>query len=261
MTRGGLDGVLADLSAESASLDALIAEPTVDWSTPTPAPGWTIAHQIGHLAWTDKIGATAILEPDLFTGYAKAFAERSGLVDDMAAELAALQPEELLRLWRGGREALQTALRGVPSGVRIAWLGPAMGAGTMASARIMETWAHGGDVAAALGVQREPTDRLRHVADLGVRTRDFAFLQRGLEPPPAPFRVELTGPSGEAWTWGPVDAEQRVTGPALDFCLLVVRRRHPDELAVQGEGAQAQQWLVIAQAFAGPPGPDIARER
>lgn len=251
--------MLTDLSAESAALDSLVADPAVDWATMTPAPGWTISHQIGHLAWTDKIGATAILEPDLFAGYANAFAQRSGLVDDMAAELAALPPQQLRRVWRDGRDAFQTALRGLPAGARIGWLGPAMGAGTMASARIMETWAHGEDVAAALGVRRAPTDRLRHVADLGVRTREFAFRQRGLAPPAEPFRVELTGPSGDAWTWGPPDAGQRVTGPALDFCLLVVRRRHPEDLAVLAEGAQAQQWLTIAQAFAGPAGPDIAR--
>ena len=259
MTRPGLDGVLADLSAESASLDALVADPAVDWSTPTAAAGWTVAHQIGHLSWTDRIGATAILEPDLFAGYAKAFAERSGLVDDMAAKLAVLPQEQLLRRWRSGREALQTALREVPSGARIPWLGPAMGAGTMASARIMETWAHGEDVAAGLGVRRAPTDRLRHVADLGVRTRDYAFLQRGLTPPDEAFRIELAGPSGDEWTWGPTDAAQRITGPALDFCLLVVRRRHPDDLAVHAEGTQARHWLSIAQAFAGSPGPDVTR--
>ena len=45
-----------------------------------------------------------------------------------------------------------------------------------------------------------------------------------------------------------------MSGPALDFCLLVTQRRHRDDLAVTAEGADAEQWLTIAQAFAGPPG-------
>ena len=73
-----------------------------------------------------------------------------------------------------------------------------MGAGTMASARIMETWAHGQDIADALGVVRAPTDRLRHVADLGVRTRDHAFRTNSLPVPPGPFRIELARHRGRS---------------------------------------------------------------
>lgn len=46
---------VADLRAESDDLDALVAHLPADrWADPTPAPGWTIAHQIGHLLWTDR---------------------------------------------------------------------------------------------------------------------------------------------------------------------------------------------------------------
>jgi uncharacterized protein (TIGR03084 family) len=124
----------------------------------------------------------------------------------------------------------------------------------MATARLMETWAHGLDVADALGVVRPPTDRLRHVARLGVRTRDFAHRVHGLTPPGEEFRVELTAPSGETWAYGPEDAAQRVTGPALDFCLLVTQRAHRAGLRLHAVGPDADRWLDIAQAFAGPPG-------
>ena len=56
------------------------------------------------------------------------------------------------------------------------------------------------------------------------------------------------------WAWGPEDAEQRVTGPAYDFCLLVTQRRHRDDLALEATGTDADKWLDIAQAFAGPSG-------
>ena len=124
----------------------------------------------------------------------------------------------------------------------------------MATARLMETWAHGLDVADALGVQVPPSARLKSIAHLGVRTRDFAFTVHGLTPPAEPFRVDLTAPDGGLWSWGPEDAPQRVSGSALDFCQLVTQRRPRAELDVTADGPEARKWLEIAQAFAGPPG-------
>jgi uncharacterized protein (TIGR03084 family) len=129
-----------------------------------------------------------------------------------------------------------------------------MKARSMLTARLMETWAHGQDIADGLGVERVPTDRLRHVAHLGVRTVGFAFAAHGRPAPEVPIRFELRSPGGELWRWGPEDAADRVSGPALDFCLLVTQRRHRDDLALTAEGTTARAWLPIAQAFAGPPG-------
>jgi uncharacterized protein (TIGR03084 family) len=94
------------------------------------------------------------------------------------------------------------------------------------------------------------------VADLGVRTRGFSFRNRGLPVPEVEPRVELTGPDGERWVWGPDDAAERVEGPAEDFCLLVCRRRRVADTALRAEGPGAVAWLAIAQCFAGPPGAD-----
>jgi uncharacterized protein (TIGR03084 family) len=118
----------------------------------------------------------------------------------------------------------------------------------------METWAHGQDVADALGVTREASNRMQHVAYLGVRTRNFAYTVHQLTPPAEEFRVELKAPDGSVWGWGPEDAPQRVTGTALDFCLLVTQRRHRDDLDLTATGPDAQYWLTLAQVFAGPPG-------
>jgi uncharacterized protein (TIGR03084 family) len=124
----------------------------------------------------------------------------------------------------------------------------------MATARFMETWAHGLDVTEALGLEREPDDRVRHVVHLGVRTRNFAFGAHQAEPPTEEFRVELKAPSGEVWTFGPEDARQSVTGSAYDFALLVTQRRHRADLDLVATGPDANTWLDVAQAFAGPPG-------
>jgi len=129
-----------------------------------------------------------------------------------------------------------------------------MSAASSVTARLMETWAHGQDVVDALGLTRRPTARLRHIAHLGVRTFGWSFVVRGLEAPGVPVRVELTGPDGEPWTWGPEDAADRVSGPAEDFCLLVVQRRHRSQTALTATGPVADRWLDVAQAFAGAPG-------
>lgn len=249
--------VLDDLRGESEELDRLVAELSEDrWALATPAPGWTIAHQIAHLAWTDRAALLAATDPEAFAAEVeKAVAAPGSFVDEGAEEGAALPPAELLARWRAGRGELGRVLGEAPAGTRLPWYGPPMAVPSMASARLMETWAHGQDVADALGVPRAPTDRLRHVARIGVRARDFAFAVRGESAPREEFRVELTSPvTGEVWAYGPADAAQRVTGPALDFCLLVTQRAHRADLALHAEGASADRWLDIAQAFAGPPG-------
>jgi uncharacterized protein (TIGR03084 family) len=183
-----------------------------------------------------------------------AAADPLGLVDAGAEAGAALPAPELLAHWRKTRTSVLEALRAVPRGVRMPWFGPPMAAASMATARLMETWAHGQDIADALGVRIEPTDRIRNVAHIGVRARDYAFAVHGLTPPATEFLVSLTAPSGAVWTWGPEAAEQTVTGPAIDFALLATQRRHRDDLDLIATGADASRWLDIVQAFAGPAG-------
>ena len=130
-----------------------------------------------------------------------------------------------------------------------------MSAASSLTARLMETWAHGQDIADALGTRREPTDRLRHVAHLGVAARPVSFAANGRARPGQPVRVELISPGRDMWLWGPPEAPDRVTGSALDFCLAVTRRRHLDDTSLLISGPVATEWMAIAQAFAGPPGP------
>ncbi|WP_067966022.1 TIGR03084 family metal-binding protein [Nocardiopsis trehalosi] len=252
-----VDALAEDLRREGEEADALVADlPAPQWARATPAPGWTIAHQIAHLAWTDRVALLSATDPAAFADTLAAAAAAPDTHVDTAAERgAAAPPAALLAEWRSGRAALLEALARVPAGTRLPWFGPPMKAASMLTARLMETWAHALDIADALGVRRSPTGRLRHVAHLGVRTRDFAFAVHGLDAPGAPFRVELDPPGGGApWSWGPADAAERVTGPAEDFCLLVVRRRHRADLALRAHGPAADRWLDVAQAFAGPPG-------
>lgn len=244
-----------NLIAEGLDLQQRVRDLSPEqWRIPTPAAGWTIADQIGHLAWTDEVALLAMTEPDRFAAVlTAAAADPAHITDRTASERADLPAAQLLSDWAAGRDRLAQALRDAPEDISIGWFGPPMKPRSMATARLMETWAHGQDVADALGVRRVPTDRLRDVAHLGVRTRSFAYAINGRTAPAAEPRVELTAPSGQVWTWGAADAADRITGTALDFCLAVTQRREPAELALVATPGPATEWLEIAQAFAGPP--------
>ena len=251
-----LDMVLRDLAAEGDRLEGIVSGLTEDaWRTPTPAVGWDVAAQVAHLAWTDEVAVFAATDKEKWEEVVvHAIGDPDGFADSAALAGATADPGDILGRWRTARESLRETLRSFPAGQRLPWFGPPMSPTSMATARFMETWAHSLDVAEALGVPPEPSDRIRHVAHLGVRTRNFAFGVHGLEPPAEEFGVTLVSPSEEVWSWGPEDADQTVTGSAYDFCLLVTRRRHRADTDLVAFGADADRWLDIAQAFAGPPG-------
>ena len=249
-----LTQVLVDLEAEGDRLEQLVAGLDDDgWRTPTPAPGWDVATQVAHLAWTDVVALKAATDKEAWDAVVlDAIADPDGFVDAQALALA--HEPDLLARWRRARADLRAALVAMPPGEKMPWFGPPMSPTSMATARLMETWAHSLDVHEALGADVEDTDRIRHVAHLGVRTRNFAFSVHGLEPPADEFRIDLASPSGEVWSWGPEDAGQTLTGSACDFCRLVTQRVHRADTDLVASGADVDRWLDIAQAFAGQPG-------
>jgi uncharacterized protein (TIGR03084 family) len=186
-------------------------------------------------------------------------ADIDGFLTRQLTERRDLPREQFLDDWQQGFEALLTAFDKVDPAAKLPWYGPPMSRASFATARLMEYWAHGQDVADAVGVTRAPTLRLRHICHLGHRTRGFSYVNRGLTPPASDVRLELTAPEGTTWTYGGSDATDLVTGSALDFCLLVTQRRHRDDVALTAHGAGADEWLSIAQCFAGPPGPGRAK--
>jgi uncharacterized protein (TIGR03084 family) len=253
-----MTALAADLAAESAVTRALVAGLDEDgWHTPTPAAGWDIADQVSHLAYFDEVTVQSATRPEEFrAGLAEAAASGGINPDTIAARFRGLSGAQLLTWFDTARAELIGVFTTLDPRARLPWFGPAMSAASSLTARIMETWAHTQDIADALGVTRDPTDRLRHVAHIGVGARTFSYAVHGQTPPAAEVRVELTAPDGgSSWTWGPDDAADRVTGPALDFCLLVTQRRHRDDLTLAIEGPAATEWMAIAQAFAGAAGP------
>ncbi len=252
-----LDGLRQDLEAEQAALDGLVAPlPPAAWETPTPSDGWAVRDQITHLAHFDDVAALAITDPDSFArAVALAMEDVRGYETRYLARGRALAPADLLAWWRAARGRLAEAAARLEPQSRVAWYGPPMSAMSFLSARLMEAWLHGHDVTDALALARRDTDRIRHIAVLGVRTRAFSYALRGLTAAAAPVRVELVLPSGAAWEDGEAGAENRIVGPAVDFCRVVTHRRHVDDTRLVVTGPAAREWMLIAQAFAGPPAP------
>lgn len=250
--------IRADLADEQDDLDAVVADLTPEqWRLATPSPRWSVADQIAHLTYFDEAAALAITDPDRFAAEAEKLWSHAADGDEAVDELTLgryrrLAPDELLAAWRAARADLDAAAATLADDDRVPWYGPSMGAKSFLTARLMETWAHGVDIRDAIGVPPPATARLAHIARLGFITRAWSYVNRGLEPPDDPVRVELTAPSGERWEFGPAGADEVVRGPALDFCLVVTQRRHLDDTALEVTPL-ARDWLERAQAFAGPP--------
>jgi uncharacterized protein (TIGR03084 family) len=249
--------LLADLRAETDALLACLAGLRADqWDQPTPAAGWAIRDQVSHLAFFDDVAHLALIDAVAF----RAEAERlSGggmdFPDRVAEQHRAMTPPDLTKWFTSSRARLLAAFASEDPRRRLPWFGPDMSVASSATARLMETWAHGQDVYDTVGVAHPESTGLRSIAHLGVSTFGFAHRLNGLEIPDDPIRVELRGPdSDEIWCWGPAYAHNRVVGRAEDFVLVVTQRRHAGDTALVIQGDVASAWMDIAQAFAGAPG-------
>jgi uncharacterized protein (TIGR03084 family) len=252
-----MSALLADLQAETRFVDDLVGPLAPDgWDRPTPAAGWAIRDQISHLAYFDDVAVLALTDPDAFRAQAARMLHHGwDFTEVIARRYRPMPAAELLAWFRTARVGLVTAFSGRDPKTRLPWFGPDMSAASSVTARLMETWAHGQDVADAVGATQPASPRLRHIAHLGVGTFGFVFTINGRPTPTAPVRVELAAPDGDTWTWGPADAADRVSGPALDFCLVATQRRNLADTAVTVEGPVAREWMGIVQTFAGAPGP------
>jgi uncharacterized protein (TIGR03084 family) len=248
--------VIAALTAEGDQIDEWVAGlDAAGWARPTPAPGWTIAHQIAHLSYIFRLAGTAASDPETFAAMTASASENFQAAVNAALNMyLPAEPEELLARWRAERTDAIKALDALPRNQLVPWLVRPLPAFVLASAGIMELFGHGHDIADTLGVQPVRTDALKHLVTFAVLTWDFGYQARGLSTPDTQFRFEITGPSGALWEYGPADATERISGPAVDFCQLVTRRRHHADLDVVASGAEATRWLSIAQAYRGPAG-------
>jgi len=244
-----------DLRVEGRELDVLLSRLTdTDWSRATAFKGWTIWDVVAHLHLTDRMGTSSLAGEASFRALLKDMASAGMPMAGYARRwIGDVSGATLRDRWRALLEELCVGLEKADPDARLAWAGPGMKPRMFATARQMETWAHGSEIYDLLGVERRETDRIRNIATIGVRTFGWTFANRKLEAPsPAPF-VRLSAPSGAVWEWNEAQTDNRVEGRAVEFCQVVTQTRNVADTQLRVVGEPAQRWMAMAQCFAGPP--------
>ena len=244
--------ILADYEAEQLELHGVLVDLDAEqWLTPTPAAGWDVRDSVSHLADTEEVAVdTATDGPRPLNAEVARYPTGDGFTLSGCLKGRSMAPAEVLDWWWTAAARTRATLASLDTGARIPW-GLGMGWRAFVTARLMEHWAHGLDIKAAVGAERPDTDRLRHVAWIGVSALPYAFGVAGVEAPAGrTLRVELTGPSGETWSFGPEDGTDRISGPASQWCRLAVQRIGPaDAPDLVADGPLAELALRHARAF------------
>ena len=250
-----MDQICDDIAAETRALSSVVEDLTEDqWRAPTVAEGWDSHETILHLGATDWICYLTLVNPKLFVDIRTQLSKGETSVHKaVGPHVRGLQGSELWEWFLTGRSEMLRALGDTDPKARITWLGPDIGARSLATSRLLETWTHSHDLADSFGIQYPRTNRLRHIAHIGVVTREFSYVNQGLTPPKEPVRVELVSPNGDQWSWGPDDATNKVSANAYEFCKVITRRIPVAESAVETHGVLAQKWMEIAQPWIEPP--------
>ena len=250
--------ICRDLRAEYDELATLSGSLSVQqWQLHSDFYGWTPWDEIAHLCYFDQTSLRSITDTQAFMRDALVLNGQIARGEEISAiaraAYAHLDGPALLAHWRHCYASLVDALARVDAKARLSWYGPQMSARSFAAARLMEAWAHGQDVWDLLRRRRAATARLKHIAHMGVMTFGWSFVNRGIAVPAVVPSVKLAAPDGGTWTWGDPSESDYVRGTAEDFCLLVTQRRHLDDTGLQYSAGAVQQWLSMAQCFAGPP--------
>ncbi|MEM9355495.1 MAG: TIGR03084 family metal-binding protein [Pseudomonadota bacterium] len=228
-----------------------------DWDLETTFKAWTINDVVQHLHFSDQMAFLSATDEDAyyeFRGALTAARENGGTMQSHTREMMGhIRGKQLLETWKDGMEKLCDALSSKGPETRFKWSGPDMGIRMFATARQMETWAHGQEIYDVLGKKRVNSDRLKNVAVIGVKTYGWTFANRKMEPPGEPPYVRLEAPSGDTWEWNETNTTDSVIGSAVDFCQVVTQVRNIADTKIETKGEAAKQWMAIAQCFAGPP--------
>jgi uncharacterized protein (TIGR03084 family) len=258
MNHYNADDITTDLRAEHAQLADLCRTLTqAQWRVQGDFYGWTPWDEIAHLMLFDEKSLLAIFDPEGFARDAAALNPRLAAGEEISAiarkKYGDLDGTALLEQWVLLSDKLVNALGALDPKARLPWYGPTMSVRSFATARLMETWAHGQDIFDAVGLRRLATPRLKHIAHIGVTTFAWSFANRHLAVPAMVPFVELSAPNGGVWTWGDSASTEFVRGSAEDFCLIVTQRRNLADTGLQYSKGSAREWLAITQCFAGPP--------
>lgn len=259
-----MSGLTNDLREEGRILYELLEKQSLAlWEIPTQFKDWTVWDVVAHLHFSDHMAMTtarsetefAKLTADLMP-YMQDGRGLQGYARDWLGELGG---PALLERWFAAFQQMCDLFDSHPDDARLKWFGPDMGIRMFATARQMETWAHGQEIYDLLAIERKNTDRIKNIVVIGVKTFGFAHKIRGLDIPVNEPYVSLTAPSGANWAFGDKNSENSIIGAAVEFAQVLTQTRNIRDTNLVVKGAVAQNWMAIAQCFAGgveePPEP------
>jgi uncharacterized protein (TIGR03084 family) len=240
--------ILSDLVAEQQFLDQFLQRiGSKDWERPTPAKGWSVRDTISHLADSAELAADALNGGNRIDEYRTA-PDLDVLRQEAVKKGRKMRYQDVIEWWRGGRAKVVEPLSRMEAENRIEWIAGTMNARTFATMRLMETWAHGLDIYAAMKAEVEDTARLRHICFLGWKTLPYAF--KAADQDYSPVRIEVMGPGYAKWVFGPADTDQLIKGPAGEFARLAVRRiKRKDAKNLKATGEVAETALEVVRAY------------
>jgi uncharacterized protein (TIGR03084 family) len=247
-----------DLVAEADELRTFLETLGADeWQRETGFMTWTPWDVVAHLHFFDEVSMLSLQGLEAFTPERDELIAKimKGQTNKQIARdrYGAISPGELLDRWQQTCREMARQLGESDPKRRLPWFGPDMGVRMFTTARFMETWAHGQEIYDLKKAQRSYTDRIQHIATIGVKTFGWTFVNRKLEPPgPQPY-VRLVAPSGAVWEFGEPSESEFVRGQAIDFCHVVTQGRNVADTPLAVQGPVATQWMSIAQCFAGGP--------
>ena len=248
---------MAALAAQHAELAELVDQCSTDaWERPTPCVGWDVADVLLHLAQTDELAITSARGelPLLADGLMGNLQSQTMSVDEAAAAQVAAERATggaaIRHRWHDASLGMLAAFAAADPHQRVTWVTNQLSVETLAATRLSECWIHTGDIAVALDVRLEPTDRLRHIVRLAWRTLPYAFERADLKLH-GPLALDLTGPNGDRWRFDP-DAPPLTTirGSAADFCDVAARRVEAGATDLVGTGPDSEAVLRVVRTYA-----------
>jgi uncharacterized protein (TIGR03084 family) len=239
--------ILSDLVAEQQFLDQSLQRiPIKVWDLVTPNRPWTVRDTIAHLADFEDLGADALQGGKMVEEW-QAAPDIEPLRQRPIKKGRGMRPQDVIEWWRGGRAKVVEPLSHMRGDDRLPWIAGDMSARTFATFRLTETWMHGLDIYATLGIEVEDTPRIRHICWFGWKTLPYAFKQAGEHY--EPVRIEVIGPGYSKWVYGPEDTDQLIKGSASDWARLVVRRVSAGDTRLKVTGEKAEKAVELAQTY------------
>ena len=256
-----MEKIISSIRNEALTLESLLTGlDDVSWTAETSFKSWSPEIILSHLLYFDRMTIYSHQDIEMFNREAsflfKAFTSETDSLKraQLVMERLSIQTQsEMISEWKESNQKMTSIFLNVEADKRCQWFGPDMSARMFMIARYMETWAHAQAIYDLDNQDRNYSDDIEHIVQIGIKTFKWTFRNRKLEVPESfPF-IELISPSGNIWSFNDKSDEESIKGKATDFCHVVTQNRNIKDTDLEVRGKISEHWMSIAQCFAGEP--------